>query len=62
MMSTYDRIKSVLDDGNWHTLDELRAVSAYPERWIEEFRRDGITVIEIGEKVAIATTPDATRN
>jgi hypothetical protein len=54
-MSTYERVKNVLADGNWHTVDELKEVSYFPERWIEELRRDGLEVIEdeAGGKVAL---------
>lgn len=45
-MSTYDRVRGVLADGDWHTLDELKEVSFFPERWIDELRIDGLEVIE----------------
>lgn len=52
-MSTYDRVKNVLSDGQWHTLEELKQVSYFPERWIEEFRHDGLEVAEDEDKVAL---------
>jgi hypothetical protein len=52
-MTTYDRVKDVLADGDWHTLDELKQVSYFPERWLEEFRRDGLEVVEEHGKVAL---------
>jgi hypothetical protein len=53
--STYDRVKHVLSDGEWHSVAELKQVSSFPERWIEELRRDGVEVMEdkVGGKVAI---------
>ena len=45
-MSTYERVKGVLADGDWHSLEELRAVSSFPERWIEELRLDGLEIAE----------------
>jgi hypothetical protein len=45
-MSTYERVKRVLADGDWHSLEELREVSFFPERWIEELRRDGLEIAE----------------
>ncbi len=45
-MATYDRVKGVLADGRWHTLEELREISYFPERWLEELRRDGLEVVE----------------
>ena len=45
-MTTYERIMDVLADGKWHSIEELQKVSAYPYRWLEELRRDGLWVIE----------------
>jgi hypothetical protein len=45
-MSTYERVKNVLADGDWHTVEELKKVSFFPERWIEELRKDGIEIVE----------------
>ena len=45
-MSTYERVRNVLSDGDWHTVDELREVSYFPERWIDELRMDGLEVVE----------------
>lgn len=54
-MSTYERVRNVLADGDWHTVDELREVSFFPERWINELRIDGLEVVEdeIEGKVAL---------
>jgi hypothetical protein len=52
-MSTYERVKGVLDDGQWHTIEELKQVSYFPERWIEELRRDGLEIAEEEDKVAL---------
>jgi len=52
-MTTYDRVKDVLSDGDWHSLEELKQVSYFPERWLEEFRRDGLEVVEEDGKVAL---------
>jgi len=53
-MPTYDRVKKVLSDGRWHTMDELREVSYFPERWIEELRRDGLEVVEDSQEGKLA--------
>jgi hypothetical protein len=47
-MSTYERVKKVLADGDWHTVDELKEVCFFPERWIEELRKSGLEVVEDG--------------
>lgn len=44
-MSTYQRIRDVLADGEWHSFEELRKVSRFPERWLEELRKDGLEVM-----------------
>ena len=54
-MTTYDRVKDVLSDGDWHSLEELKQVSYFPERWLDELRRDGLEVLEEDDKVALAT-------
>jgi len=45
-MSTYDRVKNVLADGNWHSVEELKQVCYFPERWLDELRKDGLEVME----------------
>jgi hypothetical protein len=57
-MSTYDRVKGVLSDGRWHTIEELKEVSYFPERWIEELKRDGLEVAEEADKVALVGAAD----
>ena len=60
-MSTYERVKNVLADGEWHSLDELKEVSSFPERWLEELRRDGLWIMEdrLTGKVALSTLDPA---
>ena len=45
-MTMYERIMDVLADGKWHSIEELQEISAYPDRWLEELRRDGLWVME----------------
>jgi len=45
-MSTYQRVKQLLADGEWHSIEELKAVCMFPERWVEELRRDGLEIKE----------------
>ena len=44
-VSTYQRVRDVLADGEWHSIEELRKVSRFPERWLEELRKDGLEVM-----------------
>jgi hypothetical protein len=34
--TTYERIKHLLSDGDWHREDELARVSSYPREWVRE--------------------------
>jgi hypothetical protein len=45
-LSSYQRVKNVLADGDWHSVGELKQVCYFPERWIDELRKDGLKVIE----------------
>jgi hypothetical protein len=62
-MAAYERVKAVLADGEWHSLEELKQVSSFPERWLEELRRDGLLMEDRqGGKVALnrsGTDPNA---
>jgi hypothetical protein len=49
-----------LADGQWHSYDELKEVSYFPERWVEEFRRDGLEVLEEDDRIALAPHDDDT--
>jgi hypothetical protein len=55
-MSTYQRVRNVLADGEWHSIEELKEVCYFPERWVEELRKDGLQVREDkdGGKIALA--------
>ena len=45
-MTTYARVLEVLADGEWHTDEELRAVTEYPAEWLKELRYAGFVVAE----------------
>ena len=45
-MSVYARLLEVLSDGDWHSEDDLRAVTAFPSEWITELRHEGHEVVE----------------
>ena len=53
-MSTYQRVKDVLADGEWHSIEELKEVSMFPERWFEELRREGLEVREDKDEGKVA--------
>jgi hypothetical protein len=53
-MSRYQRVKAVLADGEWHSIEELKEVSMFPERWVEELRRDGLEVREDKDEGKVA--------
>jgi hypothetical protein len=37
---TYPAVMDLLADGEWHTKDDLTAVTRYPEEWLEEVERE----------------------
>ena len=45
-MTTYARMLELLADGEWHTDEELRAVTEYPDEWLKELRYAGFVVDE----------------
>jgi hypothetical protein len=53
-MSTYQRVKDVLADGEWHSIEELKEVSMFPERWVEELRKDGLEIREDKDEGKVA--------
>jgi hypothetical protein len=54
-MSTYQRVKNVLADGEWHSMEDLKEVCFFPDRWVEELRKDGLEIMEDkdGGKIAL---------
>lgn len=44
--STYGRLVDLLADGEWHTDDELLALTAYPDEWLKELRYEGFLLSE----------------
>jgi hypothetical protein len=53
-VTTYERVKGILADGRWHSVDELREISKAPDRLIARLRRDGLEVIEDPEEELVA--------
>jgi hypothetical protein len=48
--TTYERVRQLLGDGEWHSEDELAEVAYFPRKWIEELRASGepVTTVENG--------------
>lgn len=46
MSTTIDKIRTLAQDGEWKTVDDLRNVSSYPEEWLKELRYEGFDVRE----------------
>jgi hypothetical protein len=40
-MSVYARLLEALSDGEWHSEDDLRAITPFPREWIAELRYEG---------------------
>jgi hypothetical protein len=45
-MSVYSRLLEALSDGEWHSEDDLRAITPFPREWIAELRHEGHEIIE----------------
>jgi hypothetical protein len=45
-MSVYARLLEALSDGEWHTEDDLRAITPFPREWIAELRHEGLETAE----------------
>jgi hypothetical protein len=43
---TFDAIVELLGDGEWHTSQELAASTRYPDRWIDELRRESLVEVD----------------
>lgn len=41
-----EKIRSLAQDGEWKTVDDLRNVSSYPEEWLKELRYEDFDVRE----------------
>lgn len=37
---TYLAVISLLEDGEWHADDDLRAVTSFPQEWLKEVERE----------------------
>jgi len=48
--TTYNRVRQLLGDGEWHSEDELAQVAYFPRRWIQELEASGehVTTVENG--------------
>jgi hypothetical protein len=40
-MCTYERILELLDDGEWHSEEELEEVAYFPREWVRELELSG---------------------
>ena len=45
-MTIYERLRKLLDDGDWHSEREIGELTIFPEAWIDELRRAPDTIVE----------------
>ena len=45
-MTIYERLRALLDDGDWHSEREIGELTTFPEAWIDELRRAPDTIVE----------------
>jgi hypothetical protein len=52
-VTRYEAILALLDDGDWHGIDELESLTSLPDQWIEELRLSGHHVVERDGRVRL---------
>ena len=57
--TTYAQLMKILGDGDWHSADELTAVTQFPQEWVDELRHEGhqIATDEIGSPLVRLREP-----
>lgn len=53
MVSTYDKVLSAIDDGQWHRRESLATVTPFLDEWLAELRHDGYVVLEDSDLVRL---------
>jgi hypothetical protein len=43
---TFDAVIAVLRDGAWHSIDDLREATRFPEDWVDELRAEGLLDVD----------------
>jgi hypothetical protein len=56
---TFDAITRLLDDGSWHALEDLRAVTSWPDEWVRELAAEGVidTKDQVGDVLVRLRNP-----
>ena len=47
---TYDSIRTMLADGEWHDANELERITTHPQEWLQELRYDPATEVKDDEQ------------
>jgi hypothetical protein len=45
-VTIYERLRQLLEDGDWHSEREIQELTTFPEAWIDELRRAPDTIVE----------------
>ena len=56
---TFEAIETVLSDGAWHELDDLRDATSFPREWVRELRAEGVVDVAEGAVTMIRLRPKA---
>jgi hypothetical protein len=54
---TYEAILGVLQDGAWHTVDDVEAATHVPSQWVRELAAEGVVIVDEGLVTLIRLRP-----
>ena len=44
----FEAIQTVLTDGAWHELEDLRDATSFPSEWVQELEAEGVVELQEG--------------
>ena len=54
---TFAAIETVLSDGAWHELEDLRDATSFPREWVRELRAEGVVDVAEGPVTMVRLRP-----
>jgi len=54
---TFEAVVSVLRDGAWHSLDDVKAATHFPAQWVDELAAEGIVDVDEGLVTLVRLRP-----
>lgn len=59
LQRTFAAIETVLSDGAWHELEDLRDATSFPREWVRELRAEGVVDVAEGAVTMVRLRPKA---